>query len=118
VPKHLVAYKKKIEKLPRGKHEMDAQTQQVENNWKAFEAQLPALLKTHPGKFALMRDGKIVEFYDTIGDAFISGERTFPEDKLFSIQEVVGPAGIWGGSLMSCLSGRFDPIHSTLLNFS
>jgi hypothetical protein len=36
-----------------------------------------------------MRDGKIVEFFDTARDAFLAGQKLFEEDKLFSVQEVV-----------------------------
>jgi hypothetical protein len=63
--------------------------QQLEDNYKAFQAQLPSLLTTHPGKFALMRDGQIVEFFDTPRDAYVAGQKLFSTDHLFSVQEVV-----------------------------
>jgi hypothetical protein len=61
---------------------------QVETNFVAFQQKLPDLLPSHRGKFALMRDGEIVEFYDTARDAFLTGQQVFP-DGLFSVQEVI-----------------------------
>jgi len=62
---------------------------QVKGNYDAFMAKLPSLLKSHAGKFALMRDGEVVEFFDTARDAYFAGLRLFKEEGRFSIQEVV-----------------------------
>ncbi len=62
---------------------------QVRRNYDAFVAKLPVLLKSHAGKVALMRDGEIVEFFDTARDAYFAGLRLFEEEGRFSIQEVV-----------------------------
>ena len=68
---------------------------QVEQNYTAFVTQLPKLIKTHAGKFALMHDGKIVEFFDTARDAYVAGSAQYkPGD--FSIQEVVSVPGNLG----------------------
>ena len=64
------------------------QTEQVEQNFRVFEEKLPGLLETHRGQFALMRDGEVVEFFDTMRDAYVTGLKLYPQDKLFSIQEV------------------------------
>jgi hypothetical protein len=64
--------------------------EQVEQNYEAFVLQLPALLQSHPGKFALMRDGRIVEFFDTARDAYFAGLKLYQEEGQFSVQEVVG----------------------------
>jgi len=61
--------------------------QQVKTNYEAFVQKLPELLETHRGKFALMHDGQIVEFFDTAGDAFRTGIKLY-HDQDFSIQEV------------------------------
>jgi hypothetical protein len=61
---------------------------QIEINYRAFEKELPNLLPAQKGKFALMRDGKILEFFDTARDAYITGQRMFEKDKLFSVQEI------------------------------
>ncbi len=63
--------------------------QQVSINYKAFEQKLPELLLAYRGKFALMRNGEIVEFFDTVRDAYVAGQKLFEKDKMFSVQEVV-----------------------------
>jgi len=63
--------------------------EQIERNYRAFTLKLPGLLMSHQGKFALMRDGEIVEFFDTARDAYVAGQRLFTDDHIFSVQEVV-----------------------------
>ena len=65
----------------------DKQDRQVEENFKVFQKKLPELLKTHKGKFTLMRDGKIINFYDTVEKANEEGLSKY-SDEIFSIQEV------------------------------
>ena len=48
---------------------------------------LPKLVGTQAGRFALMRDEKIVEFFDTASDAYVAGSKLYA-DGLFSVQEV------------------------------
>ncbi len=67
----------------------DRLQEEIEGNYKAFMEQLPALLSTHAGKFALMRHAEIVEYFDTARDAVTAGERLFSDDRLFSVQEVI-----------------------------
>jgi hypothetical protein len=66
----------------------DLLREQIDRNYYAFQQQLPALAATQRGKFALMRDGQIIEFFDTARDAYVAGQRLFEQDKLFSVQEV------------------------------
>ena len=74
---------------------MTRQEEEVHRNYEAFEAQLPALVQAHGGKFALMRDGKIVELFDTVRDAYLAGRALFEADGVFSVQEVVsGPVDL------------------------
>ena len=69
------------------------QQSEVNHNYEAFMKQLPELMPTHGGKFALMHDGKIVEFFDTARDAFVAGQALF-KHHCFSIQEVIqAPSG-------------------------
>jgi hypothetical protein len=60
---------------------------EVERNFAVFIKTLPDLLRTHPGKFAVMHSEAIVEFCDTFGDALILGKALFP-NSAFSVQEV------------------------------
>ena len=62
---------------------------QVEINYEAFEKKLPSLLPTHRGKFALMRNEEIIEFFDTARDAYFAGLKIFEKDKLFSVQQII-----------------------------
>jgi hypothetical protein len=66
----------------------DQLREQINRNYEAFQRQLPSLIVSHPGKFALMRDGQIIEFFDTARDAYVAGQRLFEQDKRFSVQEV------------------------------
>ena len=59
----------------------------VKTNYEAFTRMLPDLLKTHPGQFALMRDGEIADFFPSARKASQHGETAF-DDGLFSVQEV------------------------------
>lgn len=63
--------------------------QQVETNYKAFQKKLPSIMEAHRGKFALMRDGQIIEFFDTARDAYVAGQKIYKQDQLFSVQEVI-----------------------------
>ncbi len=59
----------------------------LKQNYEAFQKLLPSLLPQHRGKSALMRDGELVEVYDTPRDAYVTGQKLY-EDGRFSIQEV------------------------------
>lgn len=63
-------------------------TTQIERNYEVFLAQLPKLLPSHGGQFALMRNGEIVDFFDTAMDAYTVGKKEFGLGG-FSIQEIV-----------------------------
>lgn len=63
------------------------QAREVDRNYDAFVRMLASLLSEHRNEFALMRDAKIVEFFERPGDANRAGVDRFP-DQIFSIQEV------------------------------
>ena len=42
---------------------------EVDRNFKAFQEQLPDLVLREGGRFALMKSGECVEFFDTARDA-------------------------------------------------
>jgi hypothetical protein len=60
-------------------------TEEIERNFEQFRKLLPALAADQQGKYALIRHGKIKEFFDSALDAQIAGNRQF-DDQLFSIQ--------------------------------
>lgn len=63
--------------------------EQVKANYLAFEKKVPELLVSYRGKFALMRNGEIIDFFDTARDAYIAGQKLYSQDNLFSVQEVI-----------------------------
>lgn len=78
---------------------MDRERQNVEvdRNYGAFVRMLVTILPEHRDQLALMRDGKIVDFYDTPGAANRAGIQMFA-DQIFSIQEVTDEPmdlGLW-----------------------
>lgn len=60
---------------------------EVDRNYDAFLRALATILPTHRGQYALMRQGKIVGYFDRPGAANIAGFERF-KDGVFSIQEV------------------------------
>jgi hypothetical protein len=68
---------------------MDAQRQrkEVDRNYDAFTRVLGTILSDHRDKLALMRDGRIVGYFDTPRQALEAASEQFP-DGVFSIQEV------------------------------
>lgn len=68
---------------------MDVERQQLEvdRNYDAFMRMLPAILPEHRDQLALMREEKIVDYFEKPADAYRTGVTLFP-DRIFSIQEV------------------------------
>ncbi len=60
---------------------------EADRNFEAFKKLLPDLLRRHPGKYAVMHDGKVVDLFDTLGDAVKFGHAKYGDHK-FSVQEV------------------------------
>jgi len=67
-------------------HEIQAE---VDANFEAFKNELPLLLTSHPGKYALLHKKKVINIFDTAGDAQKYAEAQYP-DGLYSIQQIVG----------------------------
>jgi hypothetical protein len=65
----------------------DARRVAIRENFDAFHAQLTLLLETHAGKFAVLHNKEIIEFFDTFTDAARFGAKIYP-DGMFSVQEV------------------------------
>ena len=64
-------------------------------NYASFIQRLPELLLSHEGQFALMRDGNIVEYFDSPRQALLVGRERFTDD-LFSVQEIRGSEADFG----------------------
>ena len=60
---------------------------QVERNFEAFQRLLPDLLSLHAGKFAVLHDETVIDFFDSLSDAVKFGHARFG-DANFSVQEV------------------------------
>jgi hypothetical protein len=82
-----VPARKRARGLGKMAEEIKSNESEVRRNYEAFRQKLPELLQTHRGKFALMHNAEIVEFFDTAGDAYKFGLKNHGAGK-FSIQEV------------------------------
>ena len=60
---------------------------EVDANFDAFQEKLSELMISEPDRWALMKGGECIAFYDTLRDAMAAGNAQF-EDGLFSVQEV------------------------------
>ena len=61
--------------------------EEVDRNFDFFKQELPRLMPKHQGQYALLKDAKIVEFFDSMRDAKKYAELAFA-DRLYSIQKV------------------------------
>ena len=78
---------------------MDAerQRQEVDRNYDVFMRKLGSILDEHRDQLALMRDGRIVGYFETPREALRAASERFP-DGIFSIQEVTDEPidlGLW-----------------------
>ena len=60
---------------------------EVDTNYEAFQRLLPELMLREANRWALMKNGECVDFYDTLRDAETAG-RALYDDGLFSVQQV------------------------------
>ncbi len=60
---------------------------EIDANFEAFQKVLPDLLPSEADRWALMRHGECVDFYDTLRDAETAG-RAMYKDRMFSVQQV------------------------------
>jgi hypothetical protein len=67
---------------------------EIARNFDAFQRTLSVILPAHQDRFALLRHGMIVDFYNTPGAADGAGSAKF-SDGLYSIQQVTEePVGL------------------------
>ena len=65
----------------------ERQREEVDRNYDAFMRILGSILPDHRDQLALMRDGRIIGYYETPRAALEAASERFP-DGVFSIQEV------------------------------
>ena len=65
----------------------DPLKQEIARNFDAFQRRLGEHLDQHGGEFALMKDGKVIGFFPSPGEADRVGWSQF-EDGLYSIQQI------------------------------
>ncbi len=70
---------------------MSDRQKEINDNLEFFLRELPNLLPTHRGKFALIRHRKIEGFFDTVVDAVGTGHKLYT-DGIFSVQPVTDTA--------------------------
>lgn len=64
-----------------------ALSREVDRNYDFFQRHITTYLPEQTGRYALLRDRKVIGFYDDPGEAAAEGARRF-QDNIFSIQEV------------------------------
>jgi hypothetical protein len=64
----------------------DAHQAEIDKNLEFFLKELPSLA-VHQGKFALIRQQTIINYFDTPMDALVAGTALYP-DRMFSIQQI------------------------------
>ena len=60
---------------------------EVDRNYDFFQRNLARYVGEHRGQYALVRNRRVIEFFDDPGEAAREGSSRFP-DQIFSIQEV------------------------------
>ena len=68
-------------------HTQSQRQQEADENFKFFQKKLPALIKKHEGEFALLKDQKVINFFETSSKAMQYAKKHITDD-MFSIQEV------------------------------
>ena len=61
---------------------------QVDQNYESFKRLMPELLRDHAGKYAVIREGIVIKFFDTFGDAIHFAEARYADSK-YSVEEVI-----------------------------
>ena len=72
-----------------------ARQHQVDENYDAFLKLLPDISLGHAGKFAVMHERQVVDYFDSFSDAVRFGNAKF-SDGNFSIQEVTAGSASLG----------------------
>lgn len=66
----------------------DLLNEQISSNYRAFQKVIyPNLDASYTGKYVVLKDGEMIQAFDTARDAVLFGQAEYP-DGLFSIQHV------------------------------
>ena len=60
---------------------------EIKENFEAFQKLLPSIEQRYIGKFAVLRQKEIIDYFDSMSDAAKYAEAKY-EDDLYSIQQV------------------------------
>ncbi len=61
---------------------------EVDRNYDFFQRNLATFMKDHAGQYALLKEQRVVDFFERAGDAFRYAIAHYA-DRIFSIQEVI-----------------------------
>lgn len=61
--------------------------EELDRNYDAFKAVLPELMKKHKGRWAIVREEKVVDIYDKFEEASSAGLKQYGDHR-FNLQEV------------------------------
>ncbi|RJF93703.1 hypothetical protein [Sphingomonas cavernae] len=64
-----------------------AQAREVDANYDFFQRHLASILRNHRHQYVLIRNQRLIDYFDDVGDAYRAGLKRFA-DGIFSIQEV------------------------------
>lgn len=70
---------------------IETHLKQLRAEREAFDRQLPALLDTHLGRWALFADGHPIGFFDGYGIAFSVGLALYGRERVFLVAKVQDP---------------------------
>lgn len=63
---------------------------EIDRNYETFSKELPNIFNSYNNKYVLLKNAKIIDYFDTMDDAIKYAEYRF-EDKLYSIQKINEP---------------------------
>lgn len=78
------------------------QNREIEDNFDFFNRNLKKYLPNHKNQYALLKDKKLIAFYDSIADAYYAGYKKYGNQP-FSLQHVTEePAhlGLWSDAII------------------
>lgn len=65
----------------------DPHRDEIDHNYDFFQRNLKRMLASHEGEYALLRNRRVVGYFESVGEAYREAIGRYP-DRLFSIQLV------------------------------